>query len=414
MSSFLDRPAWVSNFNQFGPASGGAEKLIPLEPEALKRHACEATGLSDFGDVPWEKAFEKLLWSLNHEAHLNALGRLRMRAELLRTLQVRLRLAAFWKTHPDVLESEVKAPIIIAGAARTGTTILQEVLSQDEQFHLPYTWKCLDPLPLGPDPQKDMAQRIERAKCEADFWVDVQPEIQSMHDFGSQLPTECIFFLSTDYSSDYWAMVAALPTWDAWRIENECFKGVYRWHKRLLQTMQWNEPAERTWLLKSPIHLAFLEELMKVYPGVRYILTHRDPLKCIPSTASVTCTARWQRSDTVDLEAVGQLVAFGFQFALENAINKREDGGLPDAQVADLHLQELTDDPVTAIRNVYEHFNLPFSDQMPAKIIRYLNAKPKGKFGEHSYDMSEFGMTEESLREQYRRYTDYYRIAAER
>ena len=34
--SQLERPRWVSHFNQFGPASGGAEKLVPLDPDDLK------------------------------------------------------------------------------------------------------------------------------------------------------------------------------------------------------------------------------------------------------------------------------------------------------------------------------------------------------------------------------------------
>lgn len=413
MSDLLKRPQWVSNFNQFGPASGGAEKLIPLHGSELKQSACEACGLSDFGDYPWEPAFEKLLWSLNNEAQLNTLGRLMVRAELLRTLQVRLRLTEFWKQHPEVLDSAVTAPIVIAGAARTGTTILQEVLSEDDQFHLPYTWKCLDPLPLSSEAEEDRKNRIERARCEADLWVDIQPEMHAMHDFGALLPTECIVFLSTDYSADYWGMVAEMPTWEAWRMENSYFTGIYRWHKRLLQTMQFNEPSNKVWLLKSPAHLAFLDVVKEVYPDVRIIHTHRDPVKCIPSTASITCAVRWERSENVDYKALGETISFGFQFAMENVINQREDGRLPAAQIADIHLKDLIVDPVSSIREVYNHFNLEFPEDMAEKIVSYLANKPRGKFGQHSYDMQAFGMEESALRKQFKRYTDFYQIAVE-
>lgn len=413
MAGLFERPSWVKHFNQFGPAAGGAEHLIPLDAQALKSAACEAVGLSDFGEFPWQEAYQKLLWSLNHEANLNTMGRLMVRAELLRTLQLRLRLTAFWKTHPQVLESPIVAPIVIAGAARTGTTILQEVLSQDKQFHLPYTWKCLDPLPLGEDPEVDRQGRIERASCEADFWVDVQPQLHAMHDFGAMLPTECVIFLSTDYSSDYWGMVAQMPTWDAWRLENAYYNSTYRWHKRFLQTMQYQEPADRVWLLKSPAHLAFLDVLMEVYPDVRIIHTHRDPVKCIPSTASITSTIRWERSDTVDNKALGELIAFGFQFSMENVIAQREDGRLPAAQIADIYLRDLIADPVRAISKVYAHFDLHFDPVMATKITDYLNNKPRGKFGKHDYTMSDFGMEESALREQFKRYSEYYNIGIE-
>jgi hypothetical protein len=409
--SQLIRPAWVKHFNNLGAAAGGAESLLPLDGETLVAQACQLTGLSDFGDFPWREAYDKLLWSLNNEAKLNTLGRLLVRAELLRTLQVRLRLADVWKQHPEVLESPVTAPIVIAGAARTGTSILQETLSQDPQFHLPYTWKCLDPLPLNSPEEK--TARIEKAKCEAELWVDIQPEIRSMHDFGAELPTECLIFMSTDYHADYWGMVADMPSWNSWRMEQGYFLNAYRWHKRILQTMQVGEPENRTWLLKSPAHLAFLDVVKEVYPDVRIIHTHRDPVKCIPSTASITSTLRWERSDSVNSRAVGQEIAFGFQFAMENVITQRENGSLPDSQIADIQLRELIDTPVESIKRIYKHFNLPFTDDMPAKISGYLDSKHQGKFGKHSYSMENFGLTEAGLRESFKRYTNYYGIAVE-
>ena len=413
MTNQLERPQWVTHFNQFGPATGSTDRLISLDAEELKNTACEICELDDFGDYPWEESYHKLLWSLNHEAQLNTLGRLMVRAELLRTLRIRLRLAAFWKAHPEVLNAPVHAPIIIAGAARTGTSILQEIMSQDEQFHLPYTWRCLNPLPLAEDSEQDLAQRISHAQCESDFWVDVQPELQAMHEFGATLPTECIILLSSEYSSDYWGMVAYLPTWNTWRIQNDYASRIYPWHKRLLQTMQFNEPESKVWLLKSPAHLAFIDTLRDLYPGVRFIHTHRDPLKCIPSTANVTSTIRWERSDNVDYKEVGDTISFGFQFALENVINQRSDGRLPETQIADILLPDLINRPVESIRHIYDHFGLAFPENMERNILDYLIKKPKGRFGKHTYDMSKFGMSEASLREQFLRYTDYYQIEPE-
>lgn len=414
MSELIKRPIWLEHFNQFGLAAGGVDRLIPIECEELKHMACEAARLSDFGDFPWEEGFQKLVWGLNNEAQLNTMGRVMVRAELLRTLQVRLRLTEFWKNHPEVLESSVNPPIVIAGAARTGTSILQEVLSQDGQFHLPYTWKCLDPLPLQGDKAADKALRIQKAQCESDFWEDVQPELHAMHDFGAELPTECIVFLSSDYCSDYWAMIADMPTWNAWRIENGYFNDTYRWHKRYLQTMQYGEPAGKTWLLKSPAHIAFLDVIKEVYPGVKIIHTHRDPLKCIPSTASITSTVRWERSDAVDAESVGRNIAFGFQFSMENVINQRESGDLPESHIADIQLRDLIAEPVSAIKAIYDHFGLTFADGMEQKVLDYLANKPKGKFGTHTYSLATFGLEESALREQFARYTDYYGIEPEK
>lgn len=413
MRDLYVRPEWVRNLNQFGPAAGGPERVVPLEVESLLEEAARGTGLSRFGEGEWREDLEALITGLNEEAGLNLLGRVMARAELLRTLRVRLRLYAFWDEHPEVLESRVRAPIVIAGAARTGTSILQESLSEDSQFHLPYTWRCLDPLPLASDREADIADRRERARCEAELWVDVQPEIRAQHDFGADLPTECLLFMSLDYRGDYWGMIAHMPTWEERRLEKLYFAQAYEWHKRVLQTMQFGESDEKVWLLKSPAHLAFLDVFKQTYPDARIIHTHRDPVKCIPSTASITSTVRWERSDDVDCRAVGANIVLGFQFALENVLDQRLDGRLPESSIVDVHLQELIRDPAEVVRNIYTHLDVPLPDDMPDKVIHYLRNKPKGKFGKHEYDMSRFGMSPEGLREQFKRYTDHYGVELE-
>lgn len=413
MRDLYARPGWVRNFNQFGPAAGGPERVVPLEVEGLLEEAARGTGLTKFGEGEWREDLEALVRSLNEEAELNLLGRVMVRAEILRTLRVRLRLYAFWEEHPEVLTSTVRSPIVIAGAARTGTTILQESLSEDSQFHLPYTWRCLDPLPLGPDRDAEIADRRERARCEAELWVDVQPEIRAQHDFGADLPTECLLFLSLDYRGDYWGMIANLPAWEERRLEKLYFAGAYEWHKRILQTMQYGEPDGKVWLLKSPAHLAFLDVFKQTYPDARIIHTHRDPVKCIPSTASITSTVRWERSDSVDCRAVGDRIALGFRFALENVLDQRIDGRLPASTIVDVHLQDLIRDPAEVVRQVYSHLDIERPSDMPDKVVAYLGNKPKGKFGKHEYDMSRFGMTPEELRESFRRYTDHYGVELE-
>jgi len=412
MSNRLARPDWVSRINLFGPAAGGTENMVALDAEEMKRTAMASTGLSDFGDLPWEEGYQRLVASLNHEAQLHTLGRLMIRGELLRSLGMRLRLADLWNRHPEVLDEKIEAPIIIAGPPRTGTSILQEIMSEDDQFHIPYAWRCLYPVPILDDPVQDRAERLRLAQCEQEFWVDIQPELQTMHEMAAHLPTECLAFYSMEFVSDYWGMVADMPAFMQWKLENQAFLATYRWHKRVLQSMQFGEP-KRPWLLKSPAHLAFLDVIFGQYPDARVIHTHRDPLKSIPSTASITSTIRWTRSDNVDFKALAQQMAFGFQFSMERVIDLRAKGEVPADQIADLYFKEFIADPVETIREIYERFELRFSDELAKKIRDYLKVKPKGKHGKHVYDPTLFGLDEKQLREQFRRYSEHYGIPEE-
>ncbi|MCY4425713.1 MAG: sulfotransferase [Halieaceae bacterium] len=413
MNDLPARPQWVEHLNLMGPFCGGAEYMVSLGVEELLDAARSVTGLEDFGDDDWREDFEVLIHSLNHEARLNTLGRLMVRSEVLKSLQSRLRLIEFWRTHPEVLDSEVNPPIVIAGAARTGTSILFEALAQDEQFHVPYVWRAFDPTPVGNKPEQAVAEKIENARCLSDFWMDVQPEIRAQHDFASVLASECLRFMATHFLTDYWGMVANMPAWQEYRSQKNYVPDSYCWHKRLLQTMQYGEPKDRVWLLKSPAHLIFADVIRQVYPDVRFIHTHRDPIKSIPSGASITATIRRERSDEVDCEAIGKGLAAGFHYAMNNTIDQRIDGRLPEANIADIHLQDLIKDPVAAIKRCYDHFSLNLSEPMKKNIVDYLANKHQGKFGRHTPDIAAFGMSAESLRESFKRYTDYYNIQLE-
>ena len=61
----------------------------------------------------------------------------------------------------------------------------------------------------------------------------------------------------------------------------------------------WDARRER-WVLKAPSHLPALKTLFAIYPDARVVLTHRDPLKILPSVASILYSTAYVRSDAVD------------------------------------------------------------------------------------------------------------------
>ena len=50
--------------------------------------------------------------------------------------------------------------------------------------------------------------------------------------------------------------------------------------------LQSHRPPYR-WLLKGPDYLYFLPPLAAYYPKAKFVVTHRDPVKVIPSACSV-------------------------------------------------------------------------------------------------------------------------------
>ncbi len=119
----------------------------PLALDHLVAQATAATGSSDFGDGSWRDGLERLTAALREEARLSDLGREIAAGELLGLLANRLSLTAWRRDHPEVAAADVHPPIVIVGQARTGTTILYDLLAQDPSTRVPLTWEVDQPVP---------------------------------------------------------------------------------------------------------------------------------------------------------------------------------------------------------------------------------------------------------------------------
>ena len=111
--------------------------LPTLDPESLLERARRATGLSDFGPDSFREPLAKLADSLENDAGLHALGRTIAGTQLQQNLENRLHLFEHLKREPTVLEERIERPIVIVGMARTGTSILHELIARDPTVRVP-------------------------------------------------------------------------------------------------------------------------------------------------------------------------------------------------------------------------------------------------------------------------------------
>lgn len=215
-------------------------------------------------------------------------------------------------------------------------------------------------------------------------------------------------------------MLYDTPTFTGWQLERiePLLARVYRLHRRMLQTFQYGpgphgaEP--RRWLLKSPGHLQTMAQVFAEYPDAKVIHTHRDPRRFIASLVSLLAVLRFTRSDHVDTATLGPMMELTYQMFLEQVIDQRENGVVPDAQIVDSHFVDLMSDPVESLRRLYEELDLTWPANHDGVVRDYLAAKPKGKHGEHLYAFDDVGLDEDSVRATFARYVDHYGIAEER
>jgi hypothetical protein len=426
----LTHPDWVRRMNLFGETTGDPARMVSLDAEEMLAVARAVTGLDDLGETEWsgwEETYHRLLDSIDRESALHLVGRVMTRGEVLRVLETWLRLQAAWSETPAILDEPIDAPLFVVGPPRTGTTILLELLALDSSLRAPLAWEALHPLPISDqsrDSTADRERRRELSECEQEFWADVHPEFITMHELASDLPCECVHFLAYDFAGPHWSMLYDTPTFTGWQLEHvePLLTRVYRLHRRMLQTFQHQSrqlsqdprPAEaRRWLLKSPGHLPTLAQVFAEYPDAKVIHTHRDPRRFIASLVSLLAVLRFTRSDHVDVATLGPMMELTYQMFLEQVIDQRSDGTIPNDRIVDSHFLDLMADPVVSLRRLYAELELEWPTNHDRIVVDYLAAKPKGKHGEHRYAFADVGLDEGSVRTTFARYIEHYGIKEE-
>ena len=403
----MDMPDWVRRLNYIGSEAGGSKNIVSLDLDELVDLAIKQVGLSDFGADDWLEKWRRSSGMRVSYQSYTLVGAILARSGMLRTLRNRLLIVDRFKRNPEILEEPIAAPIFIVGNIRTGTTILHELLAQDPQFRTTYTWESVCPVPLPEGITASPMPVSEIAQGAIDIMMDVQPALRSMHLLAWDLPLECfcldpLFFnLEAPGNSE-----SNNP------FKNVDAEGMYRWSKKMLQLLQFGGDR-KPWLQKCSEHLHFLDSILKVFPDARFIYTHRDPVKSIPSIVSVYRHLFSIGSDSAQIHVDGRHELNKWVFGAKKAIEERESGIVRPDKIADMHFSDLMSDPVGTIRKAYDHLGIEFTEEYGEKIVAYLAEKPRHKAGKHSYSAEDCGLTETEIREKFQFYTDYYGVEVE-
>jgi len=405
------RPEWVTELNAFGRQLGSAAALVALDEDSLLRAARAATGLDDFGDDAWREPFGIFVRALEEEADLHLLGRILARNDIVRALVNRLEVEATLVRHPEILEERIERPVLVVGTGRSGTSILHELLAQDPAHRVARTWELLHPCPPPERATYATDPRIAAADQEYTFWHLVTPEYRTMHENGGDVPNEDPLIDMLQFASDHFMGSYPVPSYGRWLARADPAP-VFRAHRRFLQLLQWRCRGDR-FVLKSPSYLAKLPQFFAEYPDAYVVLTHRDPLKVLPSLVSLMATLRWMHSDSVDVEAVVRSAVSGTAIAMDYVMQWRSDGTLPDDRIVDVRFDELVGDPWRTMHSVYERIGARLTTDAERRMREYLDARPRERHGRHDYDFADTGLDPTETRARFAQYQARYGVPSE-
>lgn len=394
---FTRYPLPIRMINSAGNTLAKLGIRLDISQAKLLAHAQSKGRSSYWGDTDFEEPLSLLLESIKKEASLNFVGRFMARQMISAALVNRLRIQSRSQEQPELLDTPIERPLFITGYPRTGTTLLQHLLALDTQNRTPKMYEALSPVP--PDSLKDQRDnsRIRAAERFVKMAHYISPQVPVIHALNARGPDECLKLIENTFISPHFAAYFNVPTYWKWLLSQDpgSFTPVYAYHRRQLQIL--SQGQMRTgWVLKAPLHLFFLEALVKTYPDARIVFLHRDPRAAVPSFCSLLSVSRAMATDRVDPKQIGEFALDLYETSYERAAQARATMHDP-AQVLDIDYQALVNNPMATVLHIYKHFGDTPDSHLEQSIEEWLEENPQHKHGVHRYSTVKYSLDHRHL-----------------
>jgi hypothetical protein len=322
-----------------------------------------------------------LLDAIESEAELNFFGRVLTRSDMLVDLEARLQVIEAYKRHPEIDDEVITGPVFIIGFGRSGTTIIQDVLSLDPQFRSVRRWEAQFPWPAPEAATYEDDPRARRAQDLVDVVHAIAPEWRSMHAWGGHLTVEDLEFTHGAFLSEVWPMAFQIPSYERYFSEQDVTEH-FTWHKKMLKLLQWKYRKPH-WLLKNPTHLPRLKHLLETYPDAKIIFTHRDPVVSGDSVVNVMgAIYHWRTDNPFGSQVIDDWLLADDRAAMwDQPISWIRDGTIRKGSYANFVYAGFLADPAGTIQGLYRELGLHLSDDTLAQMNAFLEERHKGSHG---------------------------------
>jgi hypothetical protein len=372
--------------------------------EQLLDEAVQQAGLIDFGPGDFREGLEALLASLERDGDLHPDTDVAVVGDLRRRLVNRLEVEAWYLEHPEVDDVPIEGPIDISGLPRTGTTALADMLSLDPQLRSLRGWEQVRPVP---PPIAGEESTDPRRRAFVEMQARRSEEHKAMHIMEVDATMEDTEVLGMAFHGQQ--MTLPVPGYRAWWRRAD-LTDTYRYHRRVVKVLGSRCPPDR-WLFKAPHHKFHLEALAAAYPEARFVMTHRDPGKVVPSYASIVSSILPAAAGERDVIALGREICEHLREGMERAIEERARIG--EERFLDVHHVDLTTDPQRTIIRIYEWLGLELTPDVAQAIFDWQERNRVGAQGTHRYTAEQYGLTTEQIRSDYDFYIRRFDVAVE-
>lgn len=376
-----------------------------LDPEALIARAFSKAQPAPDDDGDWREGFDIYVRSAREEGRLNALGQRSMASTAVGRLKARLAIARALKARPEAQARPINRPIFIIGGWRTGTTLLQRLLSALPGLRALFPAELSVPWRFTGLSEEERAVLLD-AGDEAHKRLHLfNPAMQVVHPSGARLAEECVLAMGTDMRN--WGFTSTLrcPSYTAWLARQDLAPS-YRRYADILRLLQ--DDDHRRWILKAPAHTAELPALHAAFPDACIVHLHRDVVETVASGASLFATFRSTYSDGVDAAEIGRYQLETTALWFDRAMTARERH--PTMPVLDVSFGELTADPVAIAAKICRAFDVAWTSASE-EAGRAGLAGLRGQHARHPYSAEQFGLDPDEIRSRLAAYRSRFGVS---
>ncbi len=367
------------------------------EIASIKQEATERTNLNDFGDPTYEAPLAAWVNDMKN-GNINDFGYDFLRRLAVKDLCKRLKIHACLNENPKILDVEIPPVVFITGAARTGSTLLHNLMATHPLCRTLARWELMVPTPppttgtYGNDPRiaklQTSMEPLRGTMLEHLHWVNAhEPEENAWGFFN------CTGLLGRGISP-------LMPTWAKW-IEDNDLRPTYREFRKLVQILLWKCPPPEGGhlLLKCVMTTARVHDFAEVFPEASMVFTHRDPFRCLVSGCAVGATIyeaflQEQPGPLHDDGVLGQ-TALQSQNAVFQALSGLAKSG--QSKVTNVRYADLMNDAVLTTRTAYQGIGMEPPDNLEKLVLGYLEDQRSGKRAKPPKKMDPFGYSADAV-----------------
>ncbi|GGC15963.1 sulfotransferase [Novosphingobium endophyticum] len=363
-------------------------------------------GADDFGPDDYLPGLRTLLQSMDYDPQFTGQGRRYAWGHVVNTLKARAFAIAAMKANPGFDAERIVAPVVIIGIPRSGTTALHRLMAVDDRFQGLQSWLLDSPMPRPPRATWSDFPEFRKTVEVLENRYREAPGKRAAHSMAAEDVHECCMLLSQSFTSNILSCSWPAATYDAW-WQSASEAPAYDHYHRCVQLIGRNDPDKR-WLLKNPGHIENLDLLFAVFPDAKVIQTHRDPAKAVPSLCSLLMQLHpifeeRPADQRARIMMARETVKWAHAVRSADAVREQHPGQVIDVVHSDFHR-----DPAGVIARIYDFVDMDIPGDIEAAMAQRIEEKPELSHGKHRYDIADFGMTAEQVREAFGDYVERF------